>query len=85
MNQILLLLSVCLLAGCGEMKPIHGAPEVIVHEDCPATVAVQPDGSRLITIRTGEVVRVIILLPPAKSAGQATTAPAVEKVEKTEK
>lgn len=82
MNQLLLLLSVCLLAGCGEMKPVEGAPEIHVREDMGANVSVQPDGQRLVIIRGGEAVHVIILLPPAKSADTATVAPAVEKADK---
>lgn len=67
MNQILLFLASCLLAGCGAMKPVEGATEVVLRDDHIATVHQQPDGSRLITVNRGEVcVAVILLMPPAK-------------------
>jgi hypothetical protein len=66
MKFIMILLAACLLVGCGEMKSVEGSPEVLVNNsNSSTTLTVQSDGQRLITIRHGEVVHVIILLPPA--------------------
>jgi hypothetical protein len=48
------------------MKPVEGAPEILVRSDSIATVVTQMDGKRLVTLNRGEVVYAIILLPAAK-------------------
>lgn len=71
MNQILLLLSVCLLAGCGALKPVEGAPEIQIRAPDTATITIQENGSRLVVVNRGENVVAVILLPPAKVAVEA--------------
>jgi hypothetical protein len=85
MKYIPLLVIGCLLAGCGGMNPVEGAPEVMVQDDINASVSVQPDGKRLVTISAGKTVRAIIMLPPlppAKVDAPVTTVPTVERDER---
>lgn len=77
--MIVALVTLVILAGCGQMNPVSGAPEVIVREENTVTLTVQPDGERLITIRSGEIVYAVVLLPPAKIDSQVSHVPVVEK------
>ncbi len=64
--KYILLTSILFLTACGGMKPVEGAPEILVRNDSIATVVTQIDGKRLVTLNRGEVVYAIILLPAAK-------------------
>lgn len=84
MNLILLSIFTCLLAGCavGGMQPVEGVPEMQIRYDRNATVVVQPDGSRLVTVGQGGIVLVILLLPPLPAKPVPVTMPTIDKVEK---
>lgn len=60
------LIAVLLLAGCNETTAtLPGVPEVVLLNAAYATVAVQPDGQRLVTILDPNgYVRATVLLPP---------------------
>ena len=80
MNVILIAAIACLLAGCGALKSVEGAPEVQIRSSDNATVAIQENGSRLVVITRGENVSAVILLPPAKEAAPKVSEPVeVEK------
>ena len=79
MNMIIFSLAACLLVGCGNMKPVEGAPEIQIRQQDTATITVQENGSRLVVIGRGEAITTIILLPPAKEATPKVTTPVLEK------
>jgi hypothetical protein len=82
MNIIVITVILCLLAGCGGMQPVEGVPEMQIRYERTATVVVQPDGSRLVTVSQGEMVLVIILMPPLAAKSSPVTMPIIDKVEK---
>ncbi len=82
MNLVLISIFTCLLVGCGGMVPVEGVPEMQIRYERTATVVVQPDGSRLVTVSQGEMVVVIILLPPLPAKPVPVTFPTVDTVEK---
>jgi hypothetical protein len=72
MPKLLLLLPLLILCSCGEFKPVTGANEINIRDDMKATIAIQSDGKRLITIyRGGGEIYAIILLPAENTKVEA--------------
>ena len=62
-----LILTILVLAGCGEMVQAPGAPEIQCAQGyLIPTVTTMPDGSRIVTLTHEGRIEAIIVLPPLK-------------------
>jgi hypothetical protein len=48
------------------MTKVDGAPEILARSSNVVVVSVQQDGSRLVTISSGDFVNVVVVLPPLR-------------------